>query len=77
MSTNTTNPWHYKPWWCQPWSILLTGTGWMGLTYVLLGPSPWWLIAIAPVVAWMGYFLVLWPRAVRQYLEQRVPPEQE
>nr|WP_306465771.1 DUF6737 family protein [Spirulina major] len=19
------NFWDYKPWWCQPWSILLTG----------------------------------------------------
>ncbi|MFM6357615.1 MAG: DUF6737 family protein, partial [Planktothrix sp.] len=23
--TQTFNPWNYKPWWCQPWSILLTG----------------------------------------------------
>ncbi|WP_332982633.1 DUF6737 family protein [Microcoleus sp. A003_D6] len=20
------SPWNYKPWWCQPWSIILTGS---------------------------------------------------
>ena len=28
--------WSHKPWWCQPWSILLTGV-------VLVGGSWWWL----------------------------------
>ncbi len=29
------NVWSYKPWWCQPWSILLTGCGVVG--------GSWWL----------------------------------
>lgn len=54
----------YKPWWCQPWSIMLTSGG-------LIGGS-WWLtkmiwvsvIVAVPVLIWMGFFLVLYPRLV-------------
>jgi hypothetical protein len=60
------NPWNYKPWWCQPWSILLTGNG-------LIAGSWWlghrlWLTALValPILVWMGFFLLLWPRLVQQ-----------
>ncbi len=58
----TLNPWHYKPWWCQPWSILLTGCG------VIVGSwfffHRYWLTGLVaiPIGAWMGFFLVLWPK---------------
>jgi hypothetical protein len=60
------SPWSYKPWWCQPWSIVLTGV-------VLIGGS-WWLLktiwitvlVAIPVLAWMGFFLLLWPRLMVQ-----------
>jgi hypothetical protein len=58
--------WQSKPWWCQPWTIILTGVlivsgSWLALhilwitlpTAVLIGV--WWL-----------YFLVLVPRMLRQ-----------
>jgi len=59
------NPWAKKPWWCQPWSILLTGL-------VLIGGS-WWLthkfwfvfLVGVPVLAWMIFFLLIWPRLIR------------
>jgi hypothetical protein len=58
--------WSYKPWWCQPWSILLTGVS------ILLGS--WWLfhrywltgIVALPVLAWMGFFLLVYPRLVAE-----------
>lgn len=55
-------PWHYKPWWCQPWSILLTGvliiTGsWLTFKIVWLTI----LISLA-IFVWWFYFLVLWPK---------------
>ncbi|WP_413164143.1 DUF6737 family protein [Capilliphycus salinus ALCB114379] len=60
----TINPWNYKPWWCQPWSILLTGTS------IILGSGllfqTWWLTAIValPILVWMGYFLLVWPKLI-------------
>lgn len=56
------SPWHYKPWWCQPWSIVLTGTGLIALSW--LGLGRWWVtLAVAvPLCLWMGYFVLLWPR---------------
>jgi len=58
--------WKSKPWWCQPWSILLTG-----LTVIVLS---WWLlrslwitglVALA-VLAWWLLFLVFVPSIDRQ-----------
>ena len=60
------NLWALKPWWCQPWSILLTGTGVVAASWLLLGR--WWIslpLALL-VVAWWALFLVLVPTAWRQ-----------
>lgn len=64
--TNSFNIWNYKPWWCQPWSIILTGitivSGCWFLTRI------WWLtIALSVLISlWWGYFLILYPRAIKQ-----------
>ena len=57
--------WALKPWWCQPWSILLTGV-------VAVGGSWWWLrvwwISLplaAAVLLWWWLFLVVVPAAYR------------
>ncbi|HEY9643663.1 MAG TPA: DUF6737 family protein [Coleofasciculaceae cyanobacterium] len=67
------NVWDHKPWWCQPWSILLTG--------IVLIAGSWlpfhriWLTAIValPVLIWMGFFLILYPQAMREYLSASEP----
>ncbi|MDX2244653.1 MAG: DUF6737 family protein [Leptolyngbyaceae cyanobacterium bins.302] len=61
--------WDYKPWWCQPWSILLTG--------ISIGVGSWvmfhqrWLtgLAIMLVLVWMSYFLLVYPKLFRQMYE--------
>ncbi len=60
------NVWHYKPWWCQPWSILLTGLGLIGASWLLFHRL--WLTTLVaiPLSAWMGYFVLLFPRLVAQ-----------
>ncbi|HEY9694440.1 MAG TPA: DUF6737 family protein [Oculatellaceae cyanobacterium] len=70
MSTQTSlNPWNYKPWWCQPWSILLTGVTIIFSSW-LLAKTIWVTLLISiPVVVWMGYFLLIWPRLMRRYME--------
>ncbi|QLE54744.1 DUF6737 family protein [Nostoc sp. TCL26-01] len=56
------NPWDYKPWWCQPWSILLTGFTLIGGSWLLL-KIIWLTVVIAiPVFIWMGFFLLIWPQ---------------
>ncbi|OLP15657.1 hypothetical protein BST81_25225 [Leptolyngbya sp. 'hensonii'] len=62
------NPWTLKPWWCQPWSILLTGIGLIVGSWFLL-KILWVTILVAiPLLAWMGFFLLLWPNLVMQSL---------
>jgi hypothetical protein len=63
------NVWNYKPWWCQPWSIVLTGAGIMTGSWLLFRAV--WLTSLVsvPLLIWMGYFLVIYPRLVRQAVE--------
>ena len=58
--------WAEKPWWCQPWSIVLTGLILPIGSWLVLGR--WWITAplVAAVLIWWWLFLVLAPRAYRQ-----------
>jgi hypothetical protein len=58
--------WDYKPWWCQPWSILLTGNGLIAASWVL--GQRYWLTGLVavPLVAWMGFFVGVFPRMARE-----------
>jgi hypothetical protein len=58
------NPWAYKPWWCQPWSIVLTGMALITGSWVL-AKTVWFTVVVSvPVLAWMGFFLLLWPQLI-------------
>ncbi|OUC16465.1 MAG: hypothetical protein B0A82_01500 [Alkalinema sp. CACIAM 70d] len=54
--------WQYKPWWCQPWSIVLTG--------VTIIAGSWWLLRMVwvtvlvgfPIGLWMVYFVLIYPK---------------
>lgn len=58
--------WFQKPWWCQPWSIVLTGVAVVSISWLLFGR--WWLslVVAVGVSLWWGLFLVLVPAAWRQ-----------
>ncbi|BAT53732.1 hypothetical protein NOS3756_26940 [Nostoc sp. NIES-3756] len=58
----TLNPWDYKPWWCQPWSILLTGVTLIIGSWLLLKIIWVTVIVAIPVLIWMGFFLLVWPQ---------------
>jgi hypothetical protein len=63
-------PWEHKPWWCQPWSIVLTGCTAIGGTW-WLSHIVWLTILVAiPMSTWMGFFVLVWPSLMRQYLAQ-------
>jgi hypothetical protein len=57
--------WQFKPWWCQPWSILLTGISAIGGSWILF--HRYWVTGLValPIGAWMGLFLILVPRWAR------------
>jgi len=75
--TSTPTVWEYKPWWCQPWSILLTGLGLIAASWLVLHRL-WLTVLVAiPLSAWMGYFILVFPRLVAQagLLETDVPKD--
>ena len=57
--------WSHKPWWCQPWSILLTGCLAVVGSWWLL--QRWWISAplALGVLLWWWLFLVAVPAAYR------------
>jgi len=56
------SPWNYKPWWCQPWSIFLTGIALISSSWLLF-KILWLTILISiPILIWMGFFLLIWPK---------------
>ncbi|WP_204152076.1 DUF6737 family protein [Leptolyngbya sp. CCY15150] len=69
-TSDSFNPWHLKPWWCQPWSIVLTGTGLIGGSWLLFHRV--WLTGLVaiPLGVWMGFFVLVWPRLMRQYVAE-------
>lgn len=74
---SSVNPWDHKPWWCQPWSILLTGNGAIFLSW--LGFHRLWLTAIVavPLTIWMGFFVIFWPRLMVEYYAAQAKTPQE
>lgn len=66
MAPNSESIWAHKPWWCQPWSILLTGVSIPLVSWFLL--HRWWIslpLSVA-VLVWWGLFLVVVPAAWRR-----------
>ncbi|MBC1241891.1 DUF6737 family protein [Nostoc sp. 2RC] len=56
------NPWNYKPWWCQPWSILLTGVTLIVGSWLLF-KTIWFTVLVSiPIASWMGFFILIWPQ---------------
>ncbi|WP_036484880.1 DUF6737 family protein [Myxosarcina sp. GI1] len=74
MAIDTNNKvisvWNYKPWWCQPWSIILTGVSIIGGSWLLFH-TVWISVGISiPIAVWWVYFLILYPQMMKEYLEQ-------
>ncbi|WP_009632959.1 DUF6737 family protein [Synechocystis sp. PCC 7509] len=70
MTQKTPSIWDYKPWWCQPWSIILTSILLISGSWVLLSKL-WVTILVAiPVLTWMIYFVVIFPKQAIATLEK-------
>jgi len=68
--------WALKPWWCQPWSIILTGIVIPSASWVLL--HRWWITlpATGVIIVWWTLFLVIVPTqyaaAVRENINNQM-----
>lgn len=60
------NVWDYKPWWCQPWSILLTGVTLITVSWLIFKIVWLTMIIAIPVLTWMIFFILVYPRLVAQ-----------
>jgi len=58
-----TSLWATKPWWCQPWTIVLTGVAIVSGSWLVLHRV--WISAIvaAPIALWWWTFLVVVPQS--------------
>lgn len=59
---SNTSVWNDKPWWCQPWSIILTGIALISGSWIIF--SKLWLSGLValPIAIWWYYFLVVYPK---------------
>lgn len=68
----STNMWEYKPQWCQPWSILLTGSVVIAAVNRLSHSSYIFTSIVAlPVLVWWYLFLVLVPQEFKSYVQEQ------
>ena len=74
----STNMWDSKPAWCQPWTILLTGTSVIGGANLLShGSVLWTALAAGPIALWWFVFLVAVPAEYRQYVQAQLDAMQD
>ncbi len=62
--------WKYKPWWCQPWSIILTGLVIITVSWWLLHNLIITIILSIMISIWWAYFLVFYPRLMAKILTE-------
>jgi hypothetical protein len=56
--------WNYKPWWCQPWSILLTGITIITGSWLIFKTIWLTVLVSVPTLTWVGFFLLIYPQLV-------------
>lgn len=62
---NTFDLWQSKPWWCQPWTIILTGIIIIASSWLLFYKIWLTMIVAIPIFVWWIYFLILLPRLLK------------
>ncbi len=61
---SNTNLWESKPWWCQPWTIVLTGVTIVAGSWLVF-QTIWLTVPVAIlIVLWWTYFLIIVPRTL-------------
>jgi len=65
-STDSDDLWAHKPFWCQPWTIVLTGIGIVVGSWLVFHRL-WITVPVSGAIGlWWWTFLVVMPRLVRE-----------
>ncbi len=64
--------WKYKPWWCQPWSIILTGLTIITFSWLVLHNLIITILATIAITAWWVYFLIIYPKLMAQVINDEI-----
>ncbi len=59
--------WKTKPYWCQPWSIILTGIFILWSSWTLLNNMYFSIILSLLIITWWLIFLILAPLTYAEY----------
>jgi hypothetical protein len=60
------NMWQSKPWWCQPWTIILTGVIIITSSWLIFH-TLWLTVPVAAlIILWWTYFLIIVPRLLME-----------
>jgi hypothetical protein len=71
--TTSVDLWQSKPWWCQPWTIILTGILIVVGSWLVLH-SLWLTMPLGVlIVVWWTYFLILVPRMLQELVADQEP----
>ncbi len=60
--------WKYKPWWCQPWSIILTGLTIITGSWLLFTNIIFTVILSVLIITWWIYFLIIYPKLMEDII---------
>ena len=75
MSDKWIDVWQFKPWWCQPWSIVLTALGIPTLSWIVFHGL--WLTGLiaVPFLVWMVFFIGIYPRLMQEVFREQLQKE--
>ncbi|NJL62721.1 MAG: hypothetical protein HC903_13925 [Methylacidiphilales bacterium] len=64
LENKSINVWNYKPWWCQPWSILLTTIIIISASWLIFKIIWLTIIVAIPMLTWMIFFIFIYPKLI-------------
>ncbi|WP_008314365.1 DUF6737 family protein [Leptolyngbya sp. PCC 6406] len=67
--------WQHKPWWCQPWSIVLTGLALPAIAWGFTHRLWLTLPVVGVVLGWWTLFLYLAPRQYADAMQHQQSPQ--
>lgn len=71
LSLEYDSVWDTKPSWCQPWTITLTGTVIISLSWLILHSAVATAVVVTIIGAWWYIFLYSYPKAYSDMIEER------
>ena len=63
--------WKYKPWWCQPWSIILTGFCIITGSWLLIHNLIITVCLSILIIVWWVYFLIIYPKLMAEIMNKQ------